>query len=168
MVTQINCPVLDQIKTNDHNVKAKHVRIFIAVVQTLSPCLLWHKKRNLDQISGILTSVFFLPTFFATFLLPKKMKGTKNLSSLTVYSQNASVAFSNFCVRLPAIKLEIPRYRFIKICLIFLALMSSFFLTYLEIHTLICTMYLGSKVQTIQKRVCIKYALGSFSIFINL
>ena len=90
------------------------------------------KKENLDEISGILTSVFFLPTFFATFLLPKKMKGTKNLSSLTVYSQNASVAFSNFCVRLPAIKLEIPRYRFIKICLIFLALKSSFFLNLLR------------------------------------
>ena len=129
------------------------------------------KKENLDEISGILTSVFFLPTFFATFLLPKKMKGTKNLSSLTVYSQNASVAFSNFCVRLPAIKLEIPRYRFIKICLIFLALMSSFFYkTYFEIHTLICTMYLGSRFYSANhtKKVCIKYALGSFSIFINL
>ena len=113
-----------------HNVKAKNFHSLVHKWYKLYFHLHERGKfgsnfRNFDQC-------VILTTFFATFLLPKKMKGTKNLSSLTVYSQNASAAFSNFCVRLPAIKLEIPRYRFIKICLIFLALKSSFFLNLLR------------------------------------
>ena len=102
------------------------------------------KEENLDQISGISTSVLSSQPFLPLSCCQKKMKGTKNLSSLTIYSQNASVAFSNFSVRTACYKIGYPQVPFYQNLSNLLALMSSFLFikpTQRYVHTLICTRF---------------------------